>query len=512
MTEATFQAKALEQDGRLSNYDTRVRAIEVLGELAPGNVDDATFASVVGQEDSQGSQALKAAYATLDNQGRQPVRKGELSLNVQDYGAVGDDSTDDSVAFQEAINDAASKGGGVVYVPRSRYRVANLVLRSGVTLTGGAGNFNYLASSAQPGGAVLRGVEPGWLVDMPEDGARCAAVVGLGLDGRGVSNGYRMRGRWNAAGHIGVHNTPEQGIYIQHEASKYDSVGNAINAALLTNVVMNRTPGKYTGGVEVEGTDHYLNWIESSNSVQGDLGTTMANPDEGYVTPFLIGGADHFINNLVGEYGETGLIYIGDKCRFANIRSDSNLGHGYLLDNGRGGVWVNVTSRKNGMAAANTYDGWKAASNSVGNTVTGLVTQQQDGHTYRYGINDEVNTDFGSRNQYVAPDVRGWSTAPLSIVDFLGSGVMFASKVVRSGSAANVDVFGASTVAVNSSTTTITDFIHGYSGQDISVVATTTGGIIQANSRIRTSSGSNLSLQANRAYRFTFYNDRWVQH
>ena len=58
----------------------------------------------------------------------------------QDYGAVGDGITDDSAAFQAAINavyNSGGRGGGVVYVPAGTYAFyTNINLLTGVTLHG----------------------------------------------------------------------------------------------------------------------------------------------------------------------------------------------------------------------------------------------------------------------------------------------------------------------------------------------------------------------------------------
>jgi len=62
-----------------------------------------------------------------------PARPLEFSLSslsqfdIRNYGAVGDDKTDDTAAVQSALNAAAAGGGGVVYVPAGIYKVGNLV-------------------------------------------------------------------------------------------------------------------------------------------------------------------------------------------------------------------------------------------------------------------------------------------------------------------------------------------------------------------------------------------------
>ncbi|MDR1962345.1 MAG: glycoside hydrolase family 55 protein [Planctomycetaceae bacterium] len=58
-------------------------------------------------------------------------------LNVRDFGAVGDGNTDDTAAFQKALDAAATSDSQVVSVPRGNYRFGgSLNVPSGVTLKG----------------------------------------------------------------------------------------------------------------------------------------------------------------------------------------------------------------------------------------------------------------------------------------------------------------------------------------------------------------------------------------
>ncbi|RYG35042.1 hypothetical protein EON81_13885 [bacterium] len=62
-----------------------------------------------------------------------PVPAG--SLSVRDFGATGNGATDDTLAFQSAIDAALKSGGGTVRVPSGRYRIARgLVAKSGERL------------------------------------------------------------------------------------------------------------------------------------------------------------------------------------------------------------------------------------------------------------------------------------------------------------------------------------------------------------------------------------------
>jgi Pectate lyase superfamily protein len=58
-------------------------------------------------------------------------------FNVVDFGAVGDGQTDDTAAFQKALDAAGQAGGGVVYAPRGNYFfTGSLNVPSAVTLAG----------------------------------------------------------------------------------------------------------------------------------------------------------------------------------------------------------------------------------------------------------------------------------------------------------------------------------------------------------------------------------------
>lgn len=57
-------------------------------------------------------------------------------LSVKDFGAVGDGSTNDSTAFQAAINAVNTAGGGIVFVPHGTYIVENIQIKNLVWIVG----------------------------------------------------------------------------------------------------------------------------------------------------------------------------------------------------------------------------------------------------------------------------------------------------------------------------------------------------------------------------------------
>lgn len=83
-----------------------------------------------------------------------PTIKNMLRVfNVKDYGAIGDGSTDDLTAIQNAIN-AATSVGGIVFFPAATYIVSNsIVPKSNVTLQG-VQNVSILKMSAATGRTI----------------------------------------------------------------------------------------------------------------------------------------------------------------------------------------------------------------------------------------------------------------------------------------------------------------------------------------------------------------------
>ena len=81
------------------------------------------------------------------------------SLNVKDFGAKGDEQTDDTQAFQAALNAAHQAGGGIVFVPASSYRLeGTLIIPRNVTLQGIFTAPPTTPWTSQQGGSVLLAV------------------------------------------------------------------------------------------------------------------------------------------------------------------------------------------------------------------------------------------------------------------------------------------------------------------------------------------------------------------
>jgi polygalacturonase len=88
---------------------------------------------------------LAADSPTPSTKGTPGLYKGSLVLsralhfggkdyNVRDYGAVGDNKTKDTAAFQKALDACAAAGGGNVVVPAGNYLIGSIELHSNTTL------------------------------------------------------------------------------------------------------------------------------------------------------------------------------------------------------------------------------------------------------------------------------------------------------------------------------------------------------------------------------------------
>ena len=103
------------------------------------------------------------------------ITLGEYIINVQesDYGAKGDGTTNDSVAFQAAID--ACPVGGIVFVPSTTtsYRVANIVINKPLTLVG------------EGFGSQLKAVTgaTGYIIKVDGTAAGVVTRTSLGFDG-----------------------------------------------------------------------------------------------------------------------------------------------------------------------------------------------------------------------------------------------------------------------------------------------------------------------------------------
>lgn len=150
---------------------------------AVGSTNDTIIAGRINDPASATTTALSAAYATLDSQGRQPVRRDELVLNAKDFGFVGDGVTSNATARLDLIAALTAPGASrTVYWPQGVYLMDGPLNVSGVHHYGPGFPYNNpAAGSSGPDtatGAWLKFTGGASLLDAPSTtGASLGAIT-----------------------------------------------------------------------------------------------------------------------------------------------------------------------------------------------------------------------------------------------------------------------------------------------------------------------------------------------
>lgn len=168
---------------------------------------------------------LQTGSGAASRSTRSKLRDG---LSVKDFGAVGDGSTDDTNAINNALSAAATTGGSV-FLPQGTYKVTNtLVVPAGVHFYG-LGRLSKIASS------ILQAS----LVELVRLNGDYASISKMWLTGRGqVTNAADAnRGIW-----IGAANHTTASSYCQVEDMTIDQfTGNGVSGVYTFSVIKNNT-------------------------------------------------------------------------------------------------------------------------------------------------------------------------------------------------------------------------------------------------------------------------------
>lgn len=428
--------------------------------------------------------------------------------NPKRFGAKGDDSADDSAAIQDAIDELAATGGGIVRFPLGNYR-CNVTLKDGVTLMSGTQHFGYLAQSGGPISSVtLSQANPGFVVDTLTTMVRgVCAVKGINFQGLGASyagGGVRFQNtHWASIKCCSANGFADQ-AYLHTSG-----FGVVFEDLLATNCLLNAGRTSVNGVLETHGTDDFINRCEIAG--QSPNSVTDANL---YRASIAVYGANNFLCQAIGEQGDRG-IYIGPQAgeghRMALCRADSNAGVGFWID---GNIISSVcTAYNNSLAGSGTYSGFYASATSSGCKFSACRSEgTNSAQQQKYGFEDYVNNSSASvRNSYL--DCGGaYNASGLYLTQgFLGSGVIAAPQAIRPADAtAIIDVTGTSLVVLAGYTTAtnVTNFTGGAEGVTLRVLGDAQVTIVPG-SGIVTPTGANVVLANNTMYTFTQYNGNW---
>ncbi len=315
-----------------------------------------------------------------------PIVKENVSVNVKNFGAVGNGTTDDYSAIQSAINSVSS---GIVYFPAGTYLIRKgLVVKSDNTVLMGSGKNTASIIVAACNSDIVT-----------INGMRCS-VDGLAIDGNG--NGKGGRG----------YNKKGDGIVINGTQSEVSNciiqncAGNGINAPYLkgSNHSKNISNCKiYTckqAGIMVSSNDMYIKDCEIANN-------------EGNQQVILAGANDRMYNCHIWSADQ----YTANKNTVGvEIRGDGGQVQGCVFDrNNKYGVCINPNEYQsvntaivannwfyqNGVSGIHFSGGSNIviSGNAFRNDGVGTYTISGDGARYK-NISISNNTFDDNRSRY----------------------------------------------------------------------------------------------------------------
>lgn len=344
--------------------------------------------------------AAGTADDTLSNLADYPAARKNLGVarmvTPEQYGAIGDGTTDDAAAIQAAIDALAAADGGAIWFTAPSYLIGSTItLKSGVTLTTGTHHRSILVDT---GTTILKAAPglTGWMFDtVGTSGTLGIALVGLNIKGPGPGlstavGGIRLRSTLNARLQwLSINDFSAPCI-----SSDQLCTSLAIEDCVIQTDSSGRTLTAPCGSLDLGGTDHYIRSIQCnggpSNTSGADGKTHVTYPGNFYRTGAHIHCITSWIYDLSGEFGDVGvhLDSTANNNRFIGTRADVNAGHGFYLNGAKDNQFVGCYAVGNSFAALDTYDGAIMVNGAKRNRWSNFLCHPYGGIWTRYGWND----------------------------------------------------------------------------------------------------------------------------
>lgn len=340
------------------------------------------------------------------------VRALETNLfNVKNYGAVGDDVTDDRLAIQAAINAAHNQGGGIVYFPGAIYRVqGSLAMYSSITLQGVAMESSVIHFTT------------GGVDGITGSGLSSCGFEDIGLTGNGSgsspgTNNCGINFDYGSAGNNPFHHF--KNVMVKN----FGSDGIRIQTAIVCS--FEKVYVAYNGG-------HGFNWYEGGTSVNFQACWARQNSLSGWrfkssVYQSLTGCAadNNGTNYLVIDAQSIGFFGCGSEGALAN--GGVYDGYDWYIDNSSvitlQACWV-TDNRKVGIYVTNGASGisLNVADNTPNATATSFIKVDSGCTATIYGSHNTTANSLAAGTTNIYDDgASGTTTKTLSIVGTSGT-------------------------------------------------------------------------------------------
>jgi parallel beta-helix repeat protein len=336
-----------------------------------------------------------------------PHLQDPLVININSYGAIGDDSTNNTTAFDNAISDIVSADGGTIYVPKGTYQVNELDLK-------GADNIKFVGNGVNSI-LKLRASQSSFLINQNDaeqvsfrymvfDGNETNQVAGnLGIFKLTASSGDKDGFEID---HCVIQNSYNNGIRV---VSGNDNTGVRITNNLWKNCgraaghainIEQHAPGALIHNNEIDTvTNNGGNGIWVGN----DSGKTRITNNYIYGTGDM--GIEVWQNNLVGH------VVVANNI--IENTGNGGLGYGISVDDSPHCVVSNNTLRNiKGAGIELVYSNYGAI---TGNTIedindrmgTGIMINKSSYNTVTGNTIKEVGTGSGSNSIRLYADSAG---------------------------------------------------------------------------------------------------------
>lgn len=356
---------------------------------------------------------------------------GPAWVNVRAYGALGDGTTDDTVAIQAAITAAGT--GSAVYLPPGIY-----VISSALSM-GGGGNLSLIGSGYRSTTLFLKNGSNSSMITTPDDGVQRYGLFlsNFSLDG----NAANQTGSSPAIFVRGMNEARIDGVYVNRPRGDGIRFGQATVGMYCTVPILSQL---IIRGVGSQGA--------AINMISGSSDAIISNCDIGFFSlgaGVLFAGHNGYtvsnVNVWQCYYGYQ--TFQADRGRFIACLSDLSLRHGFITQESDILQFVGCQARESSQATASTYDGFHFEGTG-GAAATDIVMTNcwSVGAQARVGV--ALQNDL-NRVGIHSTVVSGNAVAPVVV----GSGVtnyQFSSCLgYNPVASASAPAFPATTVAVN---------------------------------------------------------------